>query len=78
MSESVGPLFQVTKTNARRVPGLAAQRSPQPDNLGGSFRSSPAGRRVLIWQGNGEITFRENLDLVEQATGLPVDRARDT
>lgn len=31
-------------------------------------------RRVLVWQGNGESYFRRNLDVLQEASGLPVER----
>ena len=34
----------------------------------------PRGERVLAWQGNGEDRFRENLERLQSATGLPVGR----
>jgi hypothetical protein len=30
--------------------------------------------RVLAWQGNGEWNFRQNVDVLEDASGLPVTR----
>jgi hypothetical protein len=30
--------------------------------------------RVLAWQGNGEGNFRQNLEILEETTGLPVTR----
>jgi hypothetical protein len=31
-------------------------------------------RRVLAWQGNGESTFRRNLEILKDLSGLPVTR----
>jgi len=45
--------------------------------LGGRFqlRLKLAGKgRVLVWQGNSEKTFQENLEILEQTTGLRVRR----
>ena len=45
--------------------------------LGGNFqlRLKLAGKgRVLVWQGNSEATFQENLELLERVTGLRVRR----
>jgi len=45
--------------------------------LGGNFqlRLKLAGKgRVLVWQGNSEETFQENLELLERVTGLSVRR----
>jgi hypothetical protein len=33
-----------------------------------------AGHRVLAWQGNGESNFRQNLNILEDISGLPVVR----
>ncbi|MBN1395793.1 MAG: hypothetical protein JW959_12290 [Pirellulales bacterium] len=33
-----------------------------------------SGRRVLAWQGNGEANFRQNVHVLEDASGLPVVR----
>ncbi len=45
--------------------------------FGGDFkiwlRALP-GRRVLSWQGDGESRFKENLNILERRTGLPVMR----
>jgi hypothetical protein len=30
--------------------------------------------RVLAWQGNGERNFRQNLDTLEEISGLPIER----
>ncbi len=31
-------------------------------------------QRVLAWQGNGEVHFRRNLEILKNASGLPVTR----
>ena len=33
-----------------------------------------SGDRVLAWQGNGESNFRQNLEILEEVSGLPVTR----
>jgi hypothetical protein len=33
-----------------------------------------SGGRVLAWQGNGESNFRQNLEILEEVSGLPVTR----
>ncbi len=33
-----------------------------------------SGRRVLAWQGNGDSNFRQNMDILEEASGLPIKR----
>jgi hypothetical protein len=45
--------------------------------FGGFYRlslRSAKGKRVLVWQGNSDDLFEENLALLENATGLPVER----
>jgi hypothetical protein len=45
--------------------------------MGGDYKlwlRASSGKRVLAWQGNGESIFRENLELLEHRTGLPVER----
>jgi hypothetical protein len=45
--------------------------------LGGRYRillRDYKGQRVLAWQGNGEASFRANLQTLEDLTGLPVER----
>lgn len=45
--------------------------------MGGSYqlRLRHKGRRVLVWQGNSETVFQENLAILEGITALPVRRA---
>jgi len=45
--------------------------------FGGTYRilfRHRDGQRILAWQGNGEASFRANLDTLEEITGLPVQR----
>lgn len=45
--------------------------------LGGRYRVwlvSAKGRRVLAWQGNSDAFFRDNVDRLESATGLVLER----
>jgi hypothetical protein len=48
--------------------------------LGGDYKlhlRTDSGCRVLAWQGNVEEYFKENLDLLRNATNLPVERGID-
>ncbi len=45
--------------------------------FGGFYRlslRSAKGKRVLVWQGNSDDFFEENLELLKETTGLPVER----
>jgi hypothetical protein len=44
--------------------------------MGGSCKlwlRAASGKRVLVWQGSSDQQFRENLELLQQTTGLSID-----